>query len=125
MNIALWILQVLLALHTAMGALWKFFNPAQTVSSLQSIPHGAWLALSVVELLCAVALLLPAASRRFAMLAPVAAIVIAAEMVLFTVVHVRSSESDYGHVAYWLVVAAVCAFVAYGRLVPKPLHRME
>ena len=43
-NVVLWILQVLLALHTAMGAVWKFSNSEQTVPSLQAIPHGAWLA---------------------------------------------------------------------------------
>lgn len=29
MNITLWILQALLALHTIMGAIWKFTNPAE------------------------------------------------------------------------------------------------
>lgn len=55
MNIFLWVLQILLALHTAIGAVWKFSNPAQTVPSLSAIPNGVWLAMSVVELLCAVA----------------------------------------------------------------------
>jgi len=122
MNIALWIFQVLLALHTAMGALWKFFNPAQTVGSLQSIPHGAWMGLAVVELLCAVGLLLPAAGKRFAILAPIAAALIAAEMLLFGGLEIRAGDASYGHIAYWAVVAAICAFVIYGRLVLRP-HR--
>jgi hypothetical protein len=41
MNILLWILQILLALHTAMGAVWKFSHSAeQTMPSLKAIPHG-------------------------------------------------------------------------------------
>ena len=61
MNVLLWILQILLALHTIMGALWKFSHSAeQTMPSLKAIPHGVWLAMSLIELLCAVALILPA-----------------------------------------------------------------
>lgn len=119
MNILLWVLQVLLALHTAIGALWKFFNPSQSVDSLQAIAHGAWMAMSVVELLCAVALLLPAASKRFGVLVAPAAGLIGAEMLLFCGLNLRGGDPDYGHIAYWLVVAAICAFVAYGRLALK------
>ena len=61
MNILLWVLQILLALHTVMGAVWKFSNSAeQTVPSLKAIPHGVWLAMSVFELLCSLGLILPA-----------------------------------------------------------------
>jgi hypothetical protein len=117
----LWVLQFFLALHTAMGAIWKFSNAAQTVPSLQAIPHGAWLALSVVELLCSVALVLPAFNKRLAILAPIASGCIAAEMLLFCGLHVVSGTANHGEMIYWLVVAAICGFVAYGRLVLKPL----
>ena len=63
MNILLWVLQILLALHTAIGAVWKFFNSEQTVPSLKAIPHGVWLSLSVIEILCSLALVLPALSQ--------------------------------------------------------------
>jgi hypothetical protein len=119
-NILLWVLQVLLALHTAIGAVWKFSNPAQTVPSLGAIPHGVWLSMSFIELLCALGLVLPAFNKSLGFLAPVAAVLIAAEMLLFCVLHLHSTEASYGPMVYWLVVAVVCAFVAYGRLVPKP-----
>jgi hypothetical protein len=122
MNVALWIVQALLAVHTAMGAVWKFSNAAgQAVPSLKAIPQGAWLTMAVVELLCAVALVLPAAYRPLAILAPVAATLIAVEMVLFCALHLQSGEAGHGQMVYWLVVAAVCAFVAYGRFVLRPL----
>ena len=117
MNIFLWVLQVLLALHTVMGAVWKFSNPPGVVPSLSAIPNGAWLAMSVVELLCAVALVLPALTRRVAILAPVAAACIAAEMMLLCGVHIASGTAFSGQVIYRAVVAAICAFLAYGRLV--------
>ncbi len=115
MNVLLWVLQALLAIHTAMGAVWKFTNSEQTVPSLSAIPHGAWLALSVVELLVAVALIAPAASRSLSNLVPIAAGCLVAEMLLFTVVHLSSGDGNHGQMIYWLVVAALCAFVLYGR----------
>ena len=53
--------------------------------------------MSVMELLCAVALIVPAFCKRPAILAPIAAV----------------------------FVAAVCAFVIYGRLVLEPIRRGE
>ena len=123
MNAALWVLQVLLALHTAMGALWKIFNSEQAVSSLNAIPHGAWLGLSGLEVLCVVGLIIPAVSRRLAIAAPIAAAAIAAEMILYSVVHLASGNPLDGQIVYWSVVAVVCAFIAYGRFVLKPLVR--
>jgi hypothetical protein len=83
MNILLWVLQILLALHTTMGAVWKFSNSERTVPSLKAIPHGVWLAMSVFDLLWSVALILPALNKPLAILAPIAAACIAAEMLLF------------------------------------------
>ena len=121
MNIVLWVLQALLALHTAIGAVWKFSNSEQTVPSLKAIPHGVWLAMSVFELLCTLGLILPAFNKSFGPLAPVAAACIAAEMLLFCGLHIYSGDANYSPMIYWLVVAAICAFIAYGRFVLNPL----
>ncbi len=120
MNILLWVFQILLALHTAMGAVWKFSNSEQAVPSLKAIPHGVWMGLSVFELLCSLALLIPALSQPLAVLAPIAALSIAGEMLIFSGVHLYSGDANHGHMIYWLVVAAFCGFIAYGRLVLKP-----
>jgi hypothetical protein len=124
-NVVLWVLQALLALHTAVGAVWKWSNSERTMPSLAAIPHGVWLGLSVVELLCVVALIVPAFSKRLAVLAPIAAAFVAAEMLFFSGVHLASGSTSIGPVIYWLVVAAICAFIIYGRLVLKPIHRGE
>lgn len=116
-----WILQFLLALHTAMGAVWKLTNPAQTVPALQAIPHVVWQALTPIELLCSVGLILAAFSKRLAILAPISAACIATEMLLFCGVYMAAGHADLGQLIYWLAVAAICAFFAYGRLVLKPL----
>jgi hypothetical protein len=120
MNILLWVLQILLALHTVVGAVWKFSHSAeQTMPSLKTIPQGVWLSMSVLELLCSLGLVLPALSKRLAILAPVAAVFIGAEMLLFCAVHLSSGDTNYSPMIYWLVVAAICAFIAYGRFVLK------
>src|SRR3954468_3491731 len=116
MNILLWILQIMLALHTIMGAIWKYSNSEQTVASLKAIPHGVWLGLGIVELACAAVLLLPLLMKSLGNLAPFAALAIAAEMALFCVVQLMSGDSNHGQIIYWVVVAAFCAFIAYGRL---------
>lgn len=118
MNIFLWILQILLALHTVIGAVWKFSHSAeQTMPSLKTIPHGAWLGMSIVELLCSLCLILPVFNKSLSILATVASICVAAEMLLFCGLHLYSGATNYGPVIYWLVVAAICALIVYGRTV--------
>lgn len=123
MNIFLWVLQVALALHTILGAVWKFSHSAeQTMPSLKAIPQGAWLTLAVFELLCALGLLVPALSKPLAILVPIAAIGLAIEMLLFCGLHLSAGEGNYSPMIYWMVVAVICGFVAYGRYVLSPLQ---
>lgn len=121
MNITLWVLQILMALHTLIGAIWKFSHSAeQTMPSLKSIPQSIWLGMSVLEVACAFGLLLPALNKSLGLSAPIAACVILAEMLAFCVLHRLSGATDLGPLAYWVVVAAVCALIAYGRFVLRP-----
>ena len=120
MNIVLWILQAVLALHTVAGAAWKFANSEQTVPELKMIPHGVWLALSVPEALFAAGLLLPALGKRFGLLAPAAAACLAVEMLAFCAINLSSSTPNNGHAVYWLAVTGVCAFIVYGRVALRP-----
>jgi hypothetical protein len=121
MNMVLWGLQILLALHTLAGAAWKFSKTAeQTMPSIGAIPQPVWLAMSLIEILCAVALILPAFTS-FNKSAPIAAILIAVEMLAFCALHIASGNiGNIGPMIYWLVVAVICGFVAYGRFVLTP-----
>ena len=122
MNILLWILQILLAVHTAVGAAWKFSQtPAATMPSLAVIPSGVWQAMSMFELLCSLLLLLPAINKRLGVLAPLAALAIAFEMLVFCGLHLQAGTPDYAPMIYWLVVAAISMFIAYGRYRLKPI----
>jgi hypothetical protein len=122
MNTFLWIVQILFALHTAMGAIWKFTNPIQTSApSLAAMPQGLWILLGVLELAAAAGLVLPLFNKDWAFMIPVAAVFIAAEMVLFGILHFASGHAYNFQVSYWIVVAIVGAFVAWARLSWKPL----
>jgi hypothetical protein len=120
MNNILWLFQILLALHTAVGAVWKFSNSEQMVPSLSAIPHGLWLAMSVIELAFSVDLVLPALIPRLGLLVPIAAGAIAVEMLAFCAVNLQSVEPNQGQLLYWIVVAGFCGFIVYGRLVLAP-----
>lgn len=121
MNILLWILQVLLAFHTITGVFWKFSNSEQAVPSLAALPHAVWLTLAVLEFLCVLGLILPLFLKNKGKWAVFAALYITAEMLLFSVLHLFSAVTDISPLYYWLVVAVISAFIAYGRLVVKPL----
>lgn len=121
MKIFWWVLQVLLALHTAMGAVWKLSNSEQGVPSLAALPHAVWLGLGVVEAACVVLLLAPVVRRSLGRWVPLAAGVVAAEMVVFCGVHLASGVAAHGELVYWLVVAALCGLLAYGRTALAPL----
>ncbi|MEK2688791.1 DoxX family protein [Bdellovibrio sp. GT3] len=122
MNIALWVLQILLALHTGIGALWKFSHTAeQTMPSLALIPDGVWMGLAIVELLCATALVIPGILKRHTLLTPIAAGLIGFEMLIFCTLHFFSGDRSPQPVIYWLITAGFCAFIVYGRTIRRPL----
>ena len=121
MNAFLWIIQILVALHTIMGAIWKFSNSEQTVNSLSAIPHGVWLLLIGVEILCSLSLILPVLNKRFGKMVPLAALCIVGEMLFFCIMNLMSPEKNFSEITYWLIVAALCAFLAYGRMKLKPI----
>jgi hypothetical protein len=117
MNILLWVLQILLALHTAMGAIWKFSNSEKVVPSLRGISRGSWLVISALELLLSLGLVCTAVPS-LAVLAPVAAACVAIEMLAFIGLHLYKGFARVrGPILYWLVVTVIAAFIIYGRLV--------
>lgn len=120
MNIFLWILQIFLALHTATGAIWKFSNSEQTIPALQTIPHPVWIGLGIIEIICSIFLILPIFSKSLRVLAPIAAIFIALEMLFFCAVQLYSGNYEYGQTIYWLIVAIIANFIAYKRMRVSP-----
>lgn len=121
MNIVVWIIQILLAVHTLIGAVWKFMNSEQAVPSLNTIPTVVWQGIGVVELFFAAWLILPLINRtRYGKMPTVAGLGIALVMFFYCGVHLFSGSADRQPLIYWLLVAAVSLFVAYARRALKP-----
>jgi len=122
MNILLWTLQIVLAAHTLIGAVWKISTTAQqTMPTLSVIPHQVWIAMSLVEVLCAIGLILPLLRRK----APGTSVILACifltiEMVSFSAIHFWSGTQDMSPVIYWLVVAGISCFIVFGRICLRP-----
>jgi uncharacterized membrane protein len=76
MNVLLWALQGLLAVLYGMGGgakVFMFEKIVQGVASSQALSRTAWTGVGIFELLCALALVAPAAVRTVSLLAPIAA----------------------------------------------------
>ncbi len=122
MHVLLWILQLLAALLYAASGVMKVFmfdSISGQVPSFGALPREAWMALGVLELVCAVGLIVPAAFRRRPALTVVAAAVLAIESLVFIGVHASYGETT--SIILSGVLGLVMAFVAYGRLVLRPI----
>jgi hypothetical protein len=121
-NILLWIVQVVAALLYAASGVMKVFmfdKISADVPSFGALPRQAWTALGVLELVCTVGLIVPAALHWQPSLTVVAAIALAIESVVFVGVHVKYREIP--PIVMSAVLGLVMAFIAYGRLVLVPI----
>jgi len=122
MNILLWVLQCLTALlYAASGAMkvFMFDTISEGVPSFGALPREGWMVLGIIELVCAVALVVPAAFRWQPALTGVAATVLAVESLVFVWVHVQYHE--IAPIILSGVLGLLMAFIAYGRTVLKPI----
>lgn len=118
MKIALWIVQVLLALAFAGAAYQHSFGAAQA----QLQPGMQWIAaapppllifIAICEFLGALGLILPAATKIQPRLTPLAAALLAVIMLLAAGFHLTRGE--YPNIVFNLILGALAVFVAYGR----------
>jgi hypothetical protein len=122
MNILLWVLQVLAAILYGVSGVMKVFmfdKVSQDVPSFGALPRKAWMTLGILELVCTVGLIVPAAFHWQPRLTILAATVLAIESLVFVGVHVK-----YREVAPTIlsgVLGLVVAFIAYGRMVLRPI----
>jgi uncharacterized membrane protein YphA (DoxX/SURF4 family) len=122
MNILLWVLQVLAALLYGSSGVMKVFmfdKVSQDVPSFGALPREAWMSLGILELVCTVGLIVPAAFHWKPTLTILAAAVLAVESLVFVGVHVKYREVTPMILSG--VLGLLMAFVAYGRLVLKPI----
>jgi len=122
MNILLWILQGVTALVYAASGIMKVFMFEKISTqdrSFGALPKNVWAALGLIELVCTLGLILPGLLHRLPLLTAVAAAVLAVESLVFIWVHTRFK--DRGPIVLSATLGLVMAFIAYGRLVLRPL----
>src|SRR5207245_11414554 len=122
MNILLWVLQVLAALLYGSSGIMKVFmfdKVSEQVPSFGALPRKAWLALGILELVCTVGLIVPAAFHWRPALTVAAATALAIESLVFVGVHATYRET--ATIVMSGVLGLLLAFSAYGRMVPKPV----
>ena len=122
MNILLWVLQILAALlYGASGVIkvFMFDEISKDVRSFDALPRKAWMALGILELVCVVGLIVPGALHWQPKLTVVAATVLAIESLVFIGVHVKYREIPT--IIMCDVLGLLMAFIAYGRMILKPI----
>jgi uncharacterized membrane protein len=122
MNILLWVLQVLAALLFGSSGIMKVFmfdKVSKDVPSFGALPRQAWMILGILELVCTVGLIVPAAFHWKPSLTILAATVLAVESLVFVGVHVKYREVT--PIILSGVLGLFMAFVAYGRIFLQPI----
>lgn len=122
MHILLWVLQVFAALLYAASGVMKAFmldKVSVGVPSFGALPREAWMTLGILELFCTVGLIVPSAFRWKPSLTVVAAAVLAIESLVFVWVHIQFHEVP--QIVMSGTLGLIMAFIAYGRLVLKPV----
>ncbi|MFL5626869.1 MAG: DoxX family protein [Ktedonobacteraceae bacterium] len=122
MNIALWIIQVLVAIMFVLAGFPKAFQPidalARRLPWTKEVP--AWLVrfIGISELLGAVGLILPAITQILPSLTILAAVGLALVMVCAIIFHI--SRREYSHISFSVILLVLTVFVVYGRWALAP-----
>ena len=124
MNLALWLIAIVLAVAFAGSGLLKLVRTKdQIVASgfgwAEDYSPSAIRLIGVAEILGAIGLIVPALVHIAPILVPLAAVGLALVMVGAAVVHARRKEIPF--VAMNAVLLVLAVFVAWGRLGPYPL----
>jgi uncharacterized membrane protein YphA (DoxX/SURF4 family) len=122
MNIALWVLQVLLALAFIAAGVMKGFRPldqlAPSLPWTTQVPASLVRFIGISELVGGVGLVLPAITGIAPWLTPLAAACLALVMLLAAGFHVQRQE--YTTIAPSIVLMLLSIAVAYGRFALAP-----
>ena len=122
MNILLWVLQLLAALAYGASGVMKVFmfdKIQEGVQSFGALPRAAWTALGILELVCVAGLIVPGVLHWKPSLTVAAAAVLALESLVFIWVHVQYQEIP--SIIMSAVLGLLMTFIAYGRMVLKPI----
>ena len=124
MNIALWVLQILLALAFGMAGIMKVTQPIDRLEARM----GGWVKdvglrgvrlIGTLEILGAIGLILPALTGILPWLTPLAAACLGLTMIGAMIAHGRRGE--YSSIGINVILLLLTLFVAYGRFVIVPI----
>jgi hypothetical protein len=118
----LWVLQILAALIYGASGVMKIFmfdKISADQPSFGALPRNVWMILGIIELICVVGLIVPSVLHWHPKLTVVAATVLALESLVFIYVHVKYGEVP--PIIMSAVLGLLMAFIAYGRMVLKPI----
>jgi hypothetical protein len=110
---------VLLYGSSGVMKVFMFDKVSQDVPSFGALPREAWMTLGILELVCTVGLIAPAVFHWQPALTILAATVLAVESLVFVGVHVKYREVTPMIMSG--VLGLLMAFIAYGRMVLKPI----
>ena len=123
MNIALWIVQILLALAFVMAGTMKATQPAEKLAGrmkwVNALRPQIVQLIGILEVLGAIGLILPVVTGIWPWLTPVAAIGLVLTMIGAMILHTRRGE--FPNLSANLVLLILAAFVAVGRFAVGPL----
>ncbi len=123
MDIAIWVVQVLLALAFGMSGIMKLAQPAEKLATnmgwVKDFSPQTVKIIGLLELLAAIGLILPAVTGVLSWLTPLAALGLVALMIGAILTHLRRKEQQMMVVNAVLLLLAV--FIVYGRFVAAPL----
>lgn len=123
LHIALWIVQVLLAVSLVWAAGMKLFQPLDKLAAMWpwvgQVPATLVKLTGIVDVLGAVGLILPAWLRIRPQLTPIAAGCIIVLMICAITFHVLRGEASV--IGFNIVFALLAAFVAWGRFAKIPI----
>jgi uncharacterized membrane protein YphA (DoxX/SURF4 family) len=122
MDIAAWIAQVLAALAFGVHGYTLLLREEQARQQFRwagDVPDSLKRFIGTAELLGAIGLIVPAATRLLPWLTPLAAVGLATIMVLAALFHL--SRREWPNVVFNVVLGAIAGFVAYARYLVVPL----
>jgi uncharacterized membrane protein YphA (DoxX/SURF4 family) len=123
MNIAILIVQVLLAIVFFMAGIMKIIQPKEKLANnmawVEGFSQNQIRLIGAIEVMGAIGLVLPALTGILPWLTPLAAVGLAFLMVGAVITHMRRGE--YPNVITNIVLLALTAFVAYSLFLVLPL----
>ncbi|NIG54551.1 DoxX family protein [Chitinophaga sp. Cy-1792] len=116
MNVALWIIQLMLAAVFLAGGIMKAFNyetARMNISWVKDVPKELVRFIGISEIIGCIGLLLPGITGKLQILTSVAAIGLCVIMILGIGLHIYRGE--FSLIVVNVILFSLAAFVAYGR----------